>query len=112
MKIYNQPDYACVVNYGAQEEVLIGTLFLIEHTGDQWAKDMFAKMYDYVIDKYPLKQYGYPLWILGADRKVTFEEHYTRVGNFHHPRHLMLNILSLERMIEKGGEVSGVFFKS
>lgn len=82
----------------AQEEVLIGTLFMIEHTGDQWAKDMFARMYDYVIDKYPLKQYGYPLWILGADRKVTFEEHSTRVGNFHHPRHLMLNILSLERM--------------
>ena len=83
----------------AQEEVLIGSLYMIEHTGDQWAKDMFAKMYDYVIDKYPLKQYGYPLWILGADRKVTFEEQYSRVGNFHHPRHLMLNILGLERMI-------------
>ena len=85
----------------AQEEVLIGTLFLIEHTGDPWARDMFARMYEYVIEKYPLKQYGYPLWIMGADRKVTFEEHYTRVGNFHHPRHLMLNILSLERMIKR-----------
>ncbi len=85
----------------AQEEVLIGSLFMIEHTGDQWAKDMFAQMYEYVIDKFPLKQYGYPLWILGADRKVTFKEQTTRVGNFHHPRHLMLNILSLERMINK-----------
>ncbi len=85
----------------AQEEVLLGSLYMIEHTDDQWAKDMFAKMYDYVIDKFPLKQYGYPIWILGADRKVTFEEHYTRVGNFHHPRHLMLNILSLERIIER-----------
>ena len=83
----------------AQEEVLIGSLYMIEHTGDQWAKDMFAKMYDYVTEKFPLKQYGHPLWILGADRKVTFEEQYTRIGNFHHPRHLMLNILSLERMI-------------
>lgn len=83
----------------AQEEVLIGSLYMIEHTGDQWAKDMFAKMYEYVVDKFPLQQYGHPLWILGADRKVTFEEQYTRVGNFHHPRHLMLNILSLERMI-------------
>ena len=93
----------------AQEEVLIGCLFIIEHTGDQWAKDMFVKMYDFVIDKYPLKQYGYPIWILDADRKVTFEEHYTRVGNFHHPRHLMLNILSLERMLERNGKVSGYF---
>jgi len=85
----------------AQEEVLLGSLYMIEHTDDQWAKDIFAKMYDYVIDKFPLKQYGYPIWILGADRKVTFEEHYTRIGNFHHPRHLMLNILSLERIIER-----------
>lgn len=93
----------------AQEEVLIGTLFIIEYTGAKWAKDMFEKMYNYVIDKYPLKQYGYPIWILGADRKVTFKDHTTRVGNFHHPRHLMLNILSLERMLERGGEVSGLF---
>ncbi|MEA3476809.1 MAG: AGE family epimerase/isomerase [Bacteroidota bacterium] len=93
----------------AQEEVLIGSLLIIEHTGAQWAKDMFTKMYDYVIDKYPLKQYGYPIWILTADRKVTFEEHTTRVGNFHHPRHLMLNILSLERMLKRGGGVSDLF---
>ena len=93
----------------AQEEVLIGALIMIEHTGAQWAKDMFNKMYDYVIDKYPLKQYGYPIWILTADRKVTFEEHTNRVGNFHHPRHLMLNILSLERMLKRGGGVSDLF---
>ena len=93
----------------AQEEVLIGTLFMIEHTGAQWAKDMFAKQWNYVTDKYPLKQYGYPIWILGADRKVTFEEHTTRVGNFHHPRHLMLNILSLERMLERKGKISDIF---
>jgi mannose/cellobiose epimerase-like protein (N-acyl-D-glucosamine 2-epimerase family) len=85
----------------AQEEVLIGSLFILEHTGAPWAKDMFEKQWKYVIDKYPLKQYGYPLWILGADRKVTFEKHYSRVGNFHHPRHLMLNILTLERIIER-----------
>lgn len=85
----------------AQEEVLIGTLFLIEHTGDQWAIEMFTRMYEYVIDKYPLKKHGYPLWIMSSDRKVTFKEHGTRIGNFHHPRHLMLNILSLERMIKR-----------
>jgi mannose/cellobiose epimerase-like protein (N-acyl-D-glucosamine 2-epimerase family) len=84
----------------AQEEVLIGSLFILEQTGATWAKEMFEKQWKYVIDKYPLKQYGYPLWILSADRKVTFEEHYSRVGNFHHPRHLMLNILTLERLIE------------
>jgi N-acylglucosamine 2-epimerase len=92
-----------------QEEVLIGTLFMIEHTGSQWAKDWFARMFTYVQDKFPLKQYGFPLWILGADRKVTFVRNYTRVGNFHHPRHLMLNLLSIEHMIERGNKVSSLF---
>jgi len=84
----------------AQEEVLIGLMLIIEHTGAQWAKDWYARMWNYVTDKFPLEQYGFPLWILYADRKVTFERHYDRVGNFHHPRHLMLNLLSLDRMIE------------
>ena len=89
--------------------MLLGSLFVIEHTGAKWAKDMFEKTWNYVIDKYPLKQYGFPIWILYADRKVTFERHYERVGNFHHPRHLMLNILSLERIIERKGRVSKLF---
>jgi len=93
----------------AQEEVLIGSLFVAEHTGAAWAGDMFRKMFEYVQAKYPLKQYGFPLWITSADRKVTFEKHAARVENFHHPRHLMLNLLSLERMIARGGTVSGVF---
>ena len=89
-----------------QEEVLIGTMFMVEHFGDEWAKHWYEKVYTYVLDKFPLKQYGYPIWILYADQKVTFEEHTNRVGNFHHPRHLMLNLLSIDRMIERGGKIS------
>jgi mannose/cellobiose epimerase-like protein (N-acyl-D-glucosamine 2-epimerase family) len=93
----------------AQEEVLVGAMMVIEHTGAQWAKELYKKMWNYVTDRFPLKQYGYPLWILYADRKITFEKKYDRVGNFHHPRHLMLNILSIERMIERKGRVSDLF---
>jgi len=85
-----------------QEEVLIGTLFMIEYAGDEWARRWFDKTYRYVREKFPLKPHGYSLWILGADRKVTFVEESSRVGNFHHPRHLMLNLLSLDRLIEGG----------
>jgi mannose/cellobiose epimerase-like protein (N-acyl-D-glucosamine 2-epimerase family) len=81
-----------------QEEVLIGTLFLIERRNDAWAREWFAKTYGYVREKYPLKPHGHALWIVGADRKVTYEEKASRVENFHHPRHLMLNLLALERM--------------
>ncbi len=92
-----------------QAEMLVGTLCVIEHTGAQWAKDLFTKLYTYVRDKFPLRQYGFPLWIDYADRWVTFERHGNRAENFHHPRHLMLNLLSLERMIGRNGQVSGLF---
>jgi len=81
----------------AQEEVLIGYLMMIE-MGDQSAWKMFGRMYEYVRNHYPLARYGLPLWITVADRKVTFEPHYNRIENYHHPRHLMLNLQMLERL--------------
>jgi mannose/cellobiose epimerase-like protein (N-acyl-D-glucosamine 2-epimerase family) len=93
----------------AQVEVLIGALFVLEHSGAVWAREMFGKVYAYLREKFPLKPYGYPLWMHQADRKVTFQPHSTRVENYHHPRHLMLNLLSLQRMIDRGGRPSGLF---
>jgi mannose/cellobiose epimerase-like protein (N-acyl-D-glucosamine 2-epimerase family) len=92
-----------------QEEVLIGTLFIVEHTSMWWARDWFSKMYKYVHETFPLKKYGFALWDLGGDRKVTIKPHASRVENFHHPRHLMLNLLSLDRMISRNCEVSDLF---
>jgi mannose/cellobiose epimerase-like protein (N-acyl-D-glucosamine 2-epimerase family) len=91
-----------------QAEVLIGTLLLIEHTGDPWAFQWFEKTFKYVMENYPLKKYGYSLWNIGGDRKMTFIKEGIRIENYHHPRHLMLNILSLERIINAGGKVEPV----
>lgn len=88
----------------AQEEVLIGCMMIIERTGATWAKEMFDRMYQYVRDKYPLKRQGSPLWMYASDRRVTYEAFSRmpkRVENYHHPRYLMLNLLSLERMTKK-----------
>lgn len=88
----------------AQEEVLIGSLMIFEETGDGWALDMFRRTYEYVKNTYPLKKYGSPLWIYAGNRKVEFAEFKTRpkrVENYHHPRHLMLNLLSIERMTKR-----------
>jgi hypothetical protein len=84
---------------------------MVENASSPWARETFGKMFTYVRDKFPLQRYGYPLWIVQGDRKVTFtnkpphgppfpEEQ--RVENYHHPRHLMLNLLSLDRMIRRG----------
>jgi len=89
-----------------QEEALIGCLIAIEHTGADWAKHWFSKIFTYVQKTFPLKKHGYALWDHWPDRKATFVKHYERVENFHHPRHLMLNLCSLERMMKRGGAVS------
>lgn len=91
----------------AQAEVLIGALIAVEHLGVPWAAEMFEKMYDYVMSTYPLKKYGFPLWMEGGDRKMTFKKHASRVENYHHPRHLMLNILALDRLEKRGGKIPG-----
>ncbi|MHB9012197.1 MAG: AGE family epimerase/isomerase [Ignavibacteriaceae bacterium] len=89
----------------AQQEALNGMMILIEQTGDEWAKNRwFPKVYKYMVDKFLLKQYGYPLWIVYADRKVTFDPRYSRIENYHLPRHLMLTYLALERIIKNNGK--------
>jgi N-acylglucosamine 2-epimerase len=82
-----------------QEEALIGCLLMVEHRKDPWALGMFNRIYSYVSEFYRLDRYGLPLWITAADRKVTFERHFNRIENYHHPRHLMLNLQALERII-------------
>ena len=93
----------------AQEEILIGSLFIFEKTGMDWAREMFSQAYEYVRKTFPLEKHGSPLWMYAGNRKVEFEEFKTRpkrVENYHHPRHLMLNLLSLERMIMRNVGVS------
>lgn len=90
----------------AQEEVLIGSLFIFEQTGANWAREMFNQTFDYVRKTFPLRKHGSPLWMYAGNRKVEFEEFKKRpkrVENYHHPRHLMLNLLALERMIKRDG---------
>ncbi|OGD21616.1 MAG: hypothetical protein A2W03_16875 [Candidatus Aminicenantes bacterium RBG_16_63_16] len=94
-----------------QMEALIGLVSIIEHTGAEWAKDFFGRLYPWVMAKFPLKQYGYPLWIDYADRWVHFDkgDGSRRAENLHHPRQLMFNLLAVERMIKRGGKVAGIF---
>ncbi len=92
-----------------QEEILIGTMFMIEHTGVEWAKQWFARTWKYAMEKLILKPHGFPLWVVSGDRKVTFVRKASRCEHFHHPRHLMQNIVSLQNIIDHGGKISGVF---
>lgn len=86
----------------AQEEVTIGALLVFEQTGASWAWDLFFKFDQYTRQRYSLQQFGIPLWIYGANRQVATESYFkepARVENYHHPRHLMLNLLRIDRML-------------
>lgn len=86
-----------------QEEVLIGTLFLAEHTGDSWAKNCFKETLDYVYKNFDRP--GYAFWPAAGDRYMK-EHQKTRAEHYHHPRHLMLNLLALNRIIERKGKIT------
>ena len=95
----------------AQEEVLIGCMILIEHTDWQWPRQWFKKVFDYIEDKYSLKQYGHPLYLTGGNRKVEFTPSVTRKENYHHPRQVMRNLLAVERLLQRDGAVSPFWSK-
>ncbi|TMA23582.1 MAG: hypothetical protein E6J87_25020 [Deltaproteobacteria bacterium] len=91
----------------AQEEVLIGSLLVYEHTGARWAMEMFERTLAYAEATYPLATHGSPAWMYAGNRRVEFEDFVKRpkrIEHYHHPRHLMLNLLSLERLIARGGK--------
>ena len=88
---------------------LVGLLLVLEYSNVDWAKEWFSRIDGYIQEKFPLRKHGYPLWILGSDRKVTFnKDRLTRVGNFHQPRHLMLNLMRLENIIKRGGKIQKI----
>jgi N-acylglucosamine 2-epimerase len=89
-----------------QQEVLNGALFLIEHTGDEWAHRHFARTDAYIHRLFFNSSNKF--WYSSGDRQMAnpstgLLEHY------HHCRQLMLGILSIERMIGRNGKTSGLF---
>lgn len=85
----------------AQGELLVDTLHIYDRTSALWAAELFGRTYKYVRERFPLKSHGSPIWMYATGRKATFEEFAglrKRIENYHHPRHLMLNLLRLDAM--------------
>jgi N-acylglucosamine 2-epimerase len=95
--------------FWAQAFILINAFVVVEHSGADWAKDMLAEQFDYVETKCRLKRWGFPLMMDSGDRKMSALPKASRKDIYHHPRYLMLCLLSAERMAKRGGKVSGVF---
>ncbi len=95
--------------FWAQAFVLIGSLQVIEHRDEEWAKEMFARQFEYVETRCRLDRWGFPLMIDSADRKISVLPKASRKDIYHHPRYLMLCLEALERLVKRGGKTSEVF---
>lgn len=89
-----------------QEEILIGAMILIEHTGDQWALNCYAKTEAYIRKNYVRSEYAFI--IDSGDRKMK-KHSQVRAEHYHFPRQLMVGILAIDRIISRGEKPSGLF---
>jgi hypothetical protein len=87
-----------------QQEALIGSLCLIEETGEPWAVGFYTELDHYVRAKFPMRSLHSPLWQVAGNRQVDPKPDMTRAENYHQPRFLMLNLLAVERMIARKGK--------
>ena len=89
----------------ALNEAMIATLNVYERTGAEWSARYFDMCYKVLNEKFSQKKRSLPGYMLFADRKMTAQPHVARQDNYHPPRQLMLNILTLNRMIQRSGAV-------
>jgi mannose/cellobiose epimerase-like protein (N-acyl-D-glucosamine 2-epimerase family) len=86
----------------AHTEILIGCMLVIENAGEAWARDWYKRTWEYVTKTFCL---GVGAWEQAVNRQgepISREKwgiNPMRRGNYHQPRFLMLNILSLDRML-------------
>jgi len=86
-------------------EILIGCMMMLEHTGHPWAPAWYDRVRAFTLRTMPVPGHG--VWRQAVDRlgndvqRIGFSK--TRRCNFHQPRYLMLNLLSLDRMLARAG---------
>lgn len=105
--LYNANTYAWAPSKSAwcQQEVSIGALLAIEHTGETWAHECFDEGDAYMMEKMRCPQFAF--WTFGGGRKM-INPSKGSVEHYHTPRYLMRNILTLKRMVKQGGRLSGL----
>ncbi len=110
--VFDGPGRTRAKHYGVKTmwshcELLIALLHIIEYTGEQWAIDFYERVSAYTFAAFDT---DYGVWRQAVDRfgKDVKRESVPskRKGNFHQPRCLMLNLLSLDRMINNNGKTT------
>lgn len=94
-------EYKWMKSSWSLDETLLATLKIIEDSGEEWAVRYFNLAQETFDKKVSLKRHGFPLFLIFADRRFSFQPHSVRQENYHRPRQYMLNLLALDRMIKR-----------
>ena len=94
------PDFS-VKTMWAHCEMLIACLTVLEYTGELWAKQWYDRARAFVLKTMPVAAHG--VWRQAVDRNGKDVKRVAtstkRKDNYHQVRMLMLNLLTLDRMI-------------
>jgi mannose/cellobiose epimerase-like protein (N-acyl-D-glucosamine 2-epimerase family) len=87
----------------AQCEAMVACMMILEHTGEAWAREHYEHVREFTLRTMPCPEHG--VWRQAVDG---FGMDVQRAGvsakrkdNFHQVRYLMLNLLTLERMLAR-----------
>ncbi|HDY87408.1 MAG TPA: hypothetical protein ENH82_04740 [bacterium] len=110
---FDGPDRTREKMYGTKSmwshtELLIATLHILEYTGENWAKEWYERVRKYAINAFDT---DYGVWSqavdrFGKDKKRKVVYNAKRKGNYHFPRYLILNLLSIDRIIKNKGKIT------
>ena len=108
--VFSEPD-SCqgprfeIKNMWTHTEILIACMTIFEYTGEVWAKEWYERTRAYVIGT--MANTGHGVWRQAVDRYGKDAKRggisIYRKGNFHQPRYMMMNMLSLKRLIRGTG---------
>ena len=108
-RVFDGPVRTCEKMYETKSmwshtELLIGLLHIYEYTGEPWAREWYERVRAYSIRTF---ETDYGVWRLAVDRfgseKKLRVYSAKRKENYHFPRQLIFNLLSLDRMIRNDG---------
>lgn len=107
--VYDGPGRTREALYGVKTmwshcELMLGLMHILEYTGERWAKEWYERVRAYAIGAFDT---DCGVWRQAVDRFGKYlarkGQSAKRKGNFHQPRYMMLNLLSLDRMIANEG---------
>jgi len=91
-----------------QCEALSALMRVIARTGEDWAREWYGRIDAYERETFILDGRGYKTWMNSSDRFGTFAfDSCRRIGNFHNPRRLLLDMVALDGLIARAGQVEG-----